>query len=98
MSWWENTIVISAGVLTLFNLVDKIINASRQAKEPLEDIKRRIDVLEQKDFEKRIEELEKGNRILQKSILALLKHSIDGNNTEGLKKAEEELSDYLTSK
>ena len=98
MSWWENTIVISAGVLTLFNLVDKIINASRQAKEPLDDIKRRIDVLEQKDFEKRIEELEKGNRILQKSILALLKHSIDGNNTEGLKKAEEELSDYLTSK
>lgn len=98
MSWWETTIVISAGVLTLFNLIDKIINTMDKAKEPTKELERRIEALEQKDFEKRIRDLEEGNRILQKSILALLKHSIDGTNTDGLKEAEKELSDFLINK
>lgn len=43
----------------------------------------------------KIESIEEGNKVVQKSILALLEHSIDGNNTEGLKKAKNELSQYL---
>ena len=31
--YFETTIVLGAGVLTLFNLIDKIINASKKAKE-----------------------------------------------------------------
>ena len=46
----------------------------------------------------RLDSMEEGNRVVQKSILALMEHSIDGNNTEGLKKAKEELSQYLISR
>ena len=98
MEWWQTTIVIAAGVLTLFNLIDKIINYSNKSKEPYAELEKRVAELEKKDFEKRIDELERGTRITQKAILALLKHSIDGNNTEGLKKSEQELSDFLLNK
>lgn len=43
----------------------------------------------------KIESIEEGNKVTQKALLALLEHSIDGNNTEGLKKAKESLSQYL---
>ena len=32
------------------------------------------------------------------ALRALLKHSIDGNNIEGLEKAEEKLSEYLVNR
>lgn len=43
----------------------------------------------------KIEMIEQGNRVTQKALLALLKHSIDGNNIEALKKAEGDLSEFL---
>ena len=43
----------------------------------------------------KIETIEQGNRVTQKALLALLKHSIDGNNIDALKKAEEDLSQFL---
>ena len=43
----------------------------------------------------KIESIEEGNKVTQKALLALLEHSIDGNNTDGLKKAKESLSQYL---
>ena len=94
-TWLSTTIVIVAGILTLFNFVDKLIAYSNKAKEPYGELEKRVAELEQKDFDKRIAELEKGTRITQKAILALLKHSIDGNNIEALKKAEGDLSEFL---
>lgn len=108
MSWWETTIVISAGILTLFNLVDKIINATNRVKEPTEDLKRRIEVLERRteeeyqrkfeSYDKEIADIKEGNTVTVKALLAILKHSIDGNNTDGLRKSEEELTNYLANK
>ena len=97
-AWLQTTIIVVAGFLTLFNFVDKLISYSNKAKEPYGELERRVAELEQKDFDKRIAELEKGTRITQKAILALLKHSIDGNNTNGLKESEKELSEYLLNK
>ena len=97
-TWLSTTIVIVAGFLTLFNFVDKLIAYSNKATEPYGELEKRVAELEQKDFDKRIAELEKGTRITQKAILALLKHSIDGNNTNGLKESEKELSEYLLNK
>lgn len=39
--------------------------------------------------------LDAGNRITQQALLALLAHSIDGNNTEELKNAQKALSTHL---
>ena len=46
----------------------------------------------------KIESIEEGNKVTQQALLALLKHSIDGNNIEGLEKAESRLSDYLINR
>ena len=104
--WFETTIVLGAGVLTLFNLIDKIINASKKAKEPTDELRRRIEVLERKtdeeyrqkfeNYDKEISDIKESNRVTVRALLALLKHSIDGNNTDGLKESEKELTDYLT--
>lgn len=43
----------------------------------------------------RIEQIEEGNKVTQKALLALLSHAVDGNNIEQLKKAENDLTQYL---
>lgn len=101
MNWWETTVVIAAGVLTIYNLIDKIVTASKKAKEPTEELEKRVAELERKileNYDKRITDIEKGNKVTQKAILALLEHSIDGNNTDGLKRAKDELSQYLVDR
>ena len=39
-----------------------------------------------------------GNRITQKAILALMKHAINGNDVDELKRAEKSLEEYLVEK
>ena len=108
MEWFNVTIVLSAGVLTLFNLIDRIIQYANKPKETTDELKRRIEMLERKtdeDFKEKFENidneignLKESNRVTQKALLALLKHSIDGNNKDALTEAEKELSDYLINK
>lgn len=46
----------------------------------------------------RLESIENGNKVTQKAILALLEHSIDGNNLEEMKIARKDLKDYIFNK
>lgn len=101
MSWWETTVVIFAGVLTIFNVIDKIITKIKEAKEPTEDLEKRVAELERKileNYDKRIADIEQGNKVTQRAILALLEHAIDGNNKNQLIRAKDNLNDYLTDR
>ena len=108
MSVFERTVVIAAGVLTLFNLVDKIVNSIKATKSPLLLLEKRVEALERSaeeaktntfpKYDAKITDIEEGNRVTQKAILALLTHSIEGNNTEEMKKAREDLQEYLINK
>lgn len=101
MSWWETTVVIFAGVLTIFNVIDKIITKVKEAKEPTEDLEKRVADLERKileNYDKRIADIEQGNKVTQRAILALLEHAIDGNNKNQLIRAKDNLNDYLTDR
>ena len=44
------------------------------------------------------QEIDNGNRITQKALLALMKHAINGNDINSLKEAEKDLEDYLVKK
>lgn len=46
----------------------------------------------------KIESIEEGNRYMQKAMLALLSHNLDGNHTDQMEKARDELHDYLIDK
>lgn len=115
MNTFELIIVISAGVLTIFNLMDKLVGYAKKVKEPTDSLSERVSTIEKRmeieykalfaDYElrfrrdlNRIEAIEEGNRTTQKAILALLTHSIDGNNIEEMKKAKKALEEYLINK
>lgn len=42
--------------------------------------------------------VDEGNKITQKALLALMKHAINGNDIDDLKKAEKSLEEYLVDK
>ena len=44
---------------------------------------------------KRLNNLEKSGTITMKALLALLRHGIDGNDVESMKKVKSELEQYL---
>lgn len=47
---------------------------------------------------RRINSIERGNRVTQEALLALLSHAIDGNNIDDLKSARKSLQNYLMDK
>jgi len=113
--WWNVTIVIVAGLLTILNLVDKLVGWAKAVSKPQVDLEERVVKLEKTvefeyksllaDYEmrfkrdlQRIEEMEKSNKLTQKALLALMRHAIDGNNTDKLKTVADELSDYIVER
>lgn len=51
--------------------------------------------IEKKDA--RVKLLEEGNVVIQRSLLALMSHAINGDDTDKLKTAKDDLEKYLTS-
>lgn len=115
MEWFNTTIVIVAGILTVFNLGDKVFTWVERAKKPQGDLESRMSAVEKKlEFEikasfleydarfgrdkAKIDSIEEGNKVTQKALLALLEHSIDGNNTDAMKKAKKDLEEYLINR
>lgn len=98
------TIAICGLITGLGAVVALIAKAIYSIKRPNRVQDERLDAIEKtlKEHEtylsrdsKRFDKLEDGNRITQKAILALLSHGIDGNEIEGMKKAKEDLQNYL---
>ncbi len=108
METFNLVVLVCAGILTLFNLVDRIISYANKPKEVTDDLKRRIEELERKTgdelkmkfdtYDNELVTIRESNAVIQRGLLALLKHSIDGNNLDGLKESEKEMTDYLTGK
>jgi len=103
-SAFTDATVFVAFALSVFNLWDRIDARIKAAKRPTRALEERIDALESKmdrhdihfrDDLQRIEQIEEGNKVTQKALLALLSHARDGNNTDQLVKAETELTQYL---
>lgn len=46
----------------------------------------------------RLEAIEKGTRVSQRGMLALLDHNLDGNNTKQMQDARDELKEYLINR
>jgi hypothetical protein len=91
---------ISAATTVVIKLIQKAKAPDRKQNERLDEIEKKLkhyDTLFDND-NIRIRELEEGNRVTQQALLALLSHSINGNDTEKLTKARDDLQNYLISK
>lgn len=90
-------VVISGAVHVVINLFYKVSAPNKVQNTRLDNIELRLekhDEFFRRDL-KRFEGLEEGNRVTQRAILALLSHSIDGNEIGELKEAKKELQEYL---
>lgn len=89
--------VISGAVHVLMDFIYKISAPNKIQNARLDNIELRLDKHDEifkNDFE-RFEEIDESNRVTQKAILALLSHSIDGNEVTELREAKRELQEYL---
>ncbi len=96
-------------IMTLWNMVEQRVKSTKMPTSNLEErvslIEKKLEFEIKATFaeydarfgrdKQKIEAIEEGNRVTQKALLALLKHSIDGNNIDALKKAETALSEFL---
>ena len=90
-------ITLSGAATIVANLIMKVTAPNKVQNARLDSIEVRLkehDEYFKKDL-RRFEALEDGNRITQRALLALLAHGIDGNEIDSLKRAKDELQEYL---
>lgn len=101
---WVWLLAICGGIVTFATAITAIVNWVKALKKPNDDQNNRIKTLEDKvaahdilfkSDGKRLELIESGNRVIQRSILALLEHGIDGNNIDAMRKAKDDLQEHL---
>lgn len=91
-------------IVSIINIILTIINHAREPEvkqdERLTDLEERMTRAEEKlaSDKKEFERYEEGNKIVMQSLLALMRHSIDGNHVDNLKEAAKHLDDYLVNK
>lgn len=114
MEWWQTTVVIAAGLLTVFNLGDKISGWIKQQKEPNKELETRIEALERRDLEYKtilagyaeklqrdydsINAIKKTMNLMLEAQWVLVDHAKNGNNTKELDDVSVKLKEYVFDK
>ena len=104
---WTVLLSVASAFVLLSNAAEKIVKAYKTAKAPnvrqderLSELEKWRDKVERRlsNDDDRLREIEKGDRAMQRALLALLDHGIDGNNIKQMQDAKEELQDHLINK
>jgi plasmid rolling circle replication initiator protein Rep len=104
---WAWLLAAASAIVLLTNAADKIVMAIKAAKAPnakqderitaLEAWKKEVDAKLENDLH-RLDSIEAGNRASHQALLALLDHSLDGNNIEQMQHAKETLQQHLINR
>lgn len=93
-------ISISAAINAAAQWVNKLSKPEKRQNERItaceEELEKHSEFIQ--SSEERLGNIETALKINQKSMLALLKHAINGNDIDQLKKAERDLEEYLVEK
>lgn len=101
---WTQIVSICVGINAICIVGGLLIRAVLKVWKPIDDRDKKLKELEAEiervkerlDGDKdRLDLLDEGNRVTQRALLALLSHGIDGNEVESMRKAKEELQEYL---
>ena len=76
------------------------IKAVKEIRQPAVDLKKTVDghTRQIKDLEDHIKKSDEGMAVVQQSLLQIMNHMLDGNYTDQLVKARDEMQIYLTKK
>jgi hypothetical protein len=107
-------IALASAIVVISTACGVIVNIINKAREPEKKQDDRIKALEERadkidgiiekfreyfdNDDKRLKAIDEGNKITQQGLLALLKHALNGNDTQALKIAEKNLEEYLINK
>lgn len=101
---WGWIAAVLAAIVLISNAAEKIVQAVKAAKAPNDQQNERLNALEEWREEvdrklvrdnDRLKDIDSGNRVTQRALLALLDHGIDGNNIKQMQDAKEALQDHL---
>ena len=104
---WTWLLAGASSIVLLSNAAEKIVKAVKAAKAPNVQQNERLDALEEWRDEvdrkltadnNRLRDIDDGNRVTQRALLALLDHGIDGNNIKQMQHAKEELQNHLINR
>lgn len=94
---WQLFLALCGSLATIAGAVAIVYNLYKSIKKPDTErdttLKKHSEQLDNDN--KRLKELEESNKIIMRSMLALMSHELDGNHTEELTKAKDELQEYL---
>ncbi len=107
LSFCGGIITISSALSAITNWVNKarqpeikqnerLTACEAKIKEHDEQLSRHMGYFKNDDV--RLKKIEESNKITQKSMLALLKHLINGEDLDSLRKAEKDLEEYLINR
>lgn len=96
-------------ILTAWNLIEQRVNKTKEPTTNLEErvttLERKYDYEMKAVFERydsmlgrdkaRLDSNEEGIKVILRGLIAIMKHEIDGNNTEALEKASADLQEYM---
>lgn len=100
-------VTISAAIGVIAKLIVKAKAPEVEQNKRLDTIDRRLDDIDKTiatfreyftNDDNRFRAIEKSNKVTQTALLALLKHSLNGNDITSLKEAERSLEEYLIDK
>lgn len=93
---YKTLVFISAAFLAIWGF----IKAVKEVNKPLTDMKKTVSdhTSEIKEINEHLKKSDEGMAIVQQSLLQIMNHMIDGNHTEQLVKARDNLQIYLTKK
>ena len=101
ISTWLQLIMTVGAVVTLFITVSKAAQRPNQTQDQrldehdkrLRDIEARLDV-----GNRHFAQVDEGERVTQRALLALMSHALNGNDVDKLKDAKDALEAYLLDK
>ena len=105
--WWEITLVIMGAIITIFTIWEKVESRANKFREPTSAIETRVSLIEQKmnDYEirfkrdkERLDDIEEINKLTLRATLALLNHSLTGNNEDEMNGVKKDLEKFLINK
>lgn len=102
--WWEITLVIMGAIITIFTIWEKVEGRANKFREPTSAIETRVSLIEQKMTEyeirfkrdkERLDDIETSNKLTLRATLALLNHTLTGNNEEEMSKVKKDLENFI---